>query len=207
MSDVNQSPFSLPSELAAADDAATVDRASPGRSSSPIERRPLRSGSGRHQLRPLTEMPADTEDNRLHIGREDFPDQFDLQCVTHSIFGQPQDHHRSRMEHRGWTAVYGDDFDGRYAGRFGGEPGKPIAVDGLVLMARSRAWSEQARREDQVRAGQAVAVKREAISSGSALAEQGVAFSTSHPSLRTVNRAKGTMERLQIPSGRDRGES
>jgi hypothetical protein len=202
----NASPFSLPSESAEpAADKPSTERASPGRSSSPIERTPLRSGSGRHQLRPVHEMPADTEDNRLHIPREDFPDQFDLQWVTTSIFGQPQDHHRSRMERRGWTAVYGDDFDSRYADRFGGQPGKPIAVDGLVLMARSRAWSEQARREDQIRAGQAVAVKREAISSGSALAEQGVAFSTSHPSLRSVNKAKGTMERLQIPS--DRGES
>jgi hypothetical protein len=153
-------------------------------------------------------MPDDTENNRLHIPRHMFPDQFDLQWVTDSIFGQPQPNHRSRHERRGWEPVHGDDFDGRFDGMHTpvGYKGE-INVDGLVLMARPKTWSDRARTEDAARAGQAVAVKRQAISSGSALAEQGVAFSTTHPSLRTVNRAKGTMERLEVPRDPGREQS
>jgi hypothetical protein len=104
MTDRNQSPFSLPSaESAAAEPHASAEPgASPARSA-PLDRAPMRAnGRPRHQLRPVSEMAPDTEDNRLHIPKHMYPDQFDLQWVTDSIFGQPQPNHRSRHERRGW---------------------------------------------------------------------------------------------------------
>ena len=82
-----------------------------------------------------------------------------------------------------------------------------INVDGMVLMARPRAWSEQARREDQARAGHAISIKQQAIRDGSALREVRPAsdfMNSEHPSARKVSGVRRTMEALQVPeSSRD----
>jgi hypothetical protein len=154
-------------------------------------------------------MPADSEDDRLRI--TDPPDQFDLIWVTDSIFGQPQPNHRSRRERRGWVPVHQDDFDGRYNGRFmaADKPGE-INVDGMVLMARPLAWSKQAKAEDSARAGAAVRIKSEGISSGALLREtrpSSAFMSPEHPSARKVSGVRRTLERLEVPqSSPEHGE-
>lgn len=153
----------------------------------------------RHQWRPVSEMPADTENDRLHIDKSDYPDGFDLQWVTASIFGQPQPNHFSRFERRGYEPVHGDDFEARYDGRFTpvGHKG-PIEVDGMVLMARPMEWTLKAKSEDRRRAAEAIAIKEKQLRGGD-IEGVGMDGGAQHPSALGVNRIRRSYERLQVP--------
>jgi hypothetical protein len=151
---------------------------------SPIQRE-------RHRLRPVAEMPIDdgTGDMRLHIPKGRFPDGFDLQWVTTSIFGQPQNNHRARYERMGWEPVLQGDFEGALDEYGTGRPGV-IEHEGMSLYARSATWSAEARKRDLMRAQGAVAIKENQIRGGEAAANGGVSsgFSTDHPSLKGINK-------------------
>jgi hypothetical protein len=71
--------------------------------SSPVERSPIRSSPRetlpptmerqRHRLRPLEEMPPESTGSRMHIDKSEYPDGFDLQFITKSVYGQEQPSH------------------------------------------------------------------------------------------------------------------
>jgi hypothetical protein len=166
----------------------------------PVQRASRADPRPRHQLRPLGEMPDSTDDDRLRIPKDEFPDQFDLQWITDSIFGQPQPHHRSRHERRGWEPVFPEDFEGRYRGRFCPIDYKgEIKVDGMVLMARPRAWSDKARLEDQRRAAEAVMIKERQLRGGE-IDGVGMDGGAQHPSAIRTNRIGRSYERLRVPN-------
>jgi hypothetical protein len=149
----------------------------------------------RHRLRPVSEMAEMQESTPLHIDPKDFPDQFDLQWVTSEVFGQPTNR-RMRFEQRGWESVHGDDFDGRYDGRFmpAGHNGE-IKMEGMVLMARPKAWSNKARQEDQRAAQQAVRVKADQLGAGQIPGVTGA----DHPSALRSNYLRKQVGRLEVP--------
>jgi hypothetical protein len=198
-------PFQITNDIANNGPRAKAEPGSGGGPGGPggptvrAERANPRATRARHQLKPLDEMPDDTEDDRLRIPRSEFPDDFDLQWVTDSIFGQPQPNHRSRFERRGWEPVHGDDFDNKFEGRFCpyGHKGE-IGVDGMVLMARPMAWSNRARQEDRQRASEAVMIKEKQLRGGEI---DGVKMDggAQHPSALGVNRIRRSYERLQVP--------
>lgn len=133
---------------------------------------------------------------RLHIPRHLFPDGFDLQWVTESVFGQPQPAHRARFERSGWVSVMADEFDGRYGKMFApdGTTGE-IKQDGLVLMARSKAWSDKARRLDQRRAGERVQIKVQQLRAG---ALDKVSLAPDHPEVVRRNVINTSIEPISI---------
>jgi hypothetical protein len=145
----------------------------------------------RHRLRPISEMPIDdgTQDLRLHIPKSRFPDQFDLQWITTSVFGQPTNGHRARHERMGWEPVLQGDFEGSLDEYGTGQPGA-IEHEGMTLYARPRTWSAKARERDLARAVGAVQIKEAQIRGGEAASEGGVSagFSTDHPSLKGINK-------------------
>jgi hypothetical protein len=151
----------------------------------------------RHMLRPVSEMPEAQESTPLHIDKSDFPDDFDLQWITTSVLGQPQASNRMKHERRGWESLRGDDFGGRYDGRWTapGDKGE-ITVDGMTLMARPKTWSDKARKDDQRAAQAAVRVKQEQLGAGEL---PGVA-GAGHPSARSFNHLRKRTERLDVPN-------
>jgi hypothetical protein len=152
----------------------------------------------RHQMRPVSEMPAEDEDNRLGIAKADFPDGFDLQWVTSEVYGQPQPNHRQRFERRGWEPVHQEDFDSRFDGRFmpAGQQGE-IKVEGMVLMARPMEWSRKARQEEELRARQAIAIKEAQLMGGNI---EGVKMGggSTHASALRFNKISRSVEQVAI---------
>jgi hypothetical protein len=136
-------------------------------------------------------MPADdgTGDLRLHIPKSRWPDQFDLQWITTSVFGQPTNTHRARHEKMGWEACLLGDFEGALDEYGTGVPGA-IEHEGMTLYARPATWSAKARERDLARAVGAVQIKENQIRGGEAASEGGVSagFSTDHPSLKGINK-------------------
>jgi hypothetical protein len=163
----------------------------------PVHREARSDPRPRHQLRPVSEMADQQESTPLHIPASDFPDQFDLTWVTDSVLGQPQGSHRMRREQRGWVPVHGEDFGGKYDGRFTpkGTQGE-INVDGMVLMARPKSWSEKARKEDQRAAQQAVAIKAQQLGRGALPGVSGA----DHVSAKNFNHLRKHHEPLQVPN-------
>jgi hypothetical protein len=198
MSDVSNhapAPFALPDDLPAA---------SAGRTAAPSLRAERTNPRKRHDAsRPVTEMPDDTEDDRLRIPRDQFPDQMDLCWVTSSILGQPQPNNLSRRARRGWEPVHGDDFEGLYDGRFTAPDHKgPIEIDGLMLCARTLSWSKQAKAEELARAQGAVQIKAQALANGSALQEvsrPSPLADSRHPSARSMSGVRRHMGETPIP--------
>lgn len=139
---------------------------------------------------------ADNPD-KLHIPRNEIPENMDLQWVTDSVFGQPQPERRAVFEKRGWTPVHQEDFDGRFDGRFmaKGAQGE-IKVDGSVLMARPLELSLQARRADRRAALEQVSVKEQGLMGGDI---KGVALDTQHETALRSNKINRSFERISIP--------
>lgn len=158
---------------------------------------PTRLAKPRLQLRPLTEYPDDDDDDRLRIPRDMWPEGWDLQWVTTSVYGQPQIQHRARFERKGWEPIHSTDFDGMFAGKFAPEGHKgEIEVDGLVLMARPMEWSDRARKNDKARATQQVQIKESQV--GGDL-EGSVSLDTKHSSAVRYNKIRKSVERIQVP--------
>jgi hypothetical protein len=186
--------------------AAPVERIA----DTPVERSALRGGPRetvpptnnrpqRHRLRDLSEMPPEVDGNRMFIHRSEFPDGFDLQFVTKSIYGQEQPSHLAGFYRRGWEPVHGDDFDGRFDGRWT-PPGYtgPIEIDGMQLVARDARWSAEAKADDARKAQGALAVK-EAQLRGGQIEGVGMDGGAQHPSALATNRIRKSVERLQVP--------
>jgi hypothetical protein len=187
-----------------ANNSAPVERAAPAERSAarggPRETEPSTNNRPqRHRLRDLTEMPPEVEGSRMHIDRSEFPDGFDLQFVTKSIYGQEQPSHLAGFYRRGWEPVHGDDFDGRFAGRWTpvGHQG-PIEIDGMQLVARDARWSKKAKEDDMRKAQGALAVK-EARLRGGQIEGVGMDGGAQHPSALATNRVRKSIERLQVP--------
>jgi hypothetical protein len=183
-----------PPDAAKPVEAEAPVRGGPVRREERTDPRPARQ---RHMLRPVSEMPDAQENTPLHIDKGDFPDDFDLQWITTSVLGQPQSSNRMKHERRGWEPVHGDDFGGRYDGRWTA-PGdlNEITVDGMTLMARPRTWSEKAKADERRAAHAAVRVKQEQLGAGEL---PGVA-GASHPSARSFNHLRKRTERLDVPN-------
>jgi hypothetical protein len=169
-------------------------RSSPRETVPPTNDRP-----SRHRLRPLDEMPPEVEGNRMHIDKSEYPDGFDLQFVTKSIYGQEQSSHLAGFYRRGWEPVRGNDFEGRFDGRWT-PPGHtgPIEIDGMILVARDARWSKKAKEDDMRKAQMALAIKEQQLRGGQI---EGVGFDggSQHPSALALNKIRKSYERLQVP--------
>lgn len=151
----------------------------------------------RHVLRPIEEYEEYEEESHLRIPQSEWPDGFALQWVTISVWNQPQPQNRSRFERQGWVSVHQDDFDGKFRGRFmpASYEGE-ITYDGLVLMARSRAWSEKARKLDEGRARQRVQIKEQQLRMGDL---GGVTLDAGHRSAVASNIVNRSVETIAMP--------
>lgn len=153
----------------------------------------------RHQLRPVEEYIEFEEEYKLFIPKHMYPDGFDLQWVTESVFGQPYLQHRARFERAGWVSVRTDD-DGEFA-KFGemfmpgGVPGE-VKQDGLVLMARPKVFSDKAKRLNDRRAVERVQIKEQQLRSG---ALDKVTLSPDHPEAVRRNVISRSVEPIQVP--------
>lgn len=168
--------------------------ASPAR----VDDEPLRPApSSRHVLRPIEEYQEFEEEDRLRIPRDMIPDGFDMLWVTQSVFGRPESQHFSRFVRQGWVAVHQEDFDGRFRGMFmpASYEGE-IAMDGLVLMARSRAWTDKARANDLRRARERVNIKERQLLNG---ALTGVTLAPDHPTAVRNNIINHSVEQIAVP--------
>jgi len=161
-------------------------------SSQPAPRRLMKA-------RPNWDTYDGTEDSedRLHIARDLFPPGFDFQWVTDSVYGQAQPQHRAQFERKGWTPVHQEDFDGVFDGKFmpKGAEGE-INVDGLVLMARPLESSMKAKREDHLRAREAVLIKQQQLTGGDL---PGVSLDSRHVTATRSNKINITVEPIPIP--------
>lgn len=153
--------------------------------------------AGRHRMRPIEEYSSDEENSRLLIPKDLVPDGFSLQWVTHKVYGQPQPQHRASFERKGWEPVHQEDFEGRFRGMFlpASYEGE-IEVDGLVLMARPKEWSEKAAELDKRRAAERVFAKESQLRSGQL---DGVTLDTQHPSARNATTVNRYMEPIKVP--------
>jgi hypothetical protein len=152
----------------------------------------------RHVLRDPADYIEWEEEQRLNIPRQLFPPDFDLQWVTQSVFNQPQLQHESRFRRQGWVPVRQDDEIGeRYRGMFmphsvEGE----IVVDGLVLMARDKRWSDKARGIDMRRAAERVHIKESQLRQG---ALTGVTLDPQHKTALASNVVERSLDTIAIP--------
>ena len=142
------------------------------------------------------EMHEDSGPDRLAIPKEDIPEGMDLQWVTSEVFGQPQAQRRAHFEKNGWTPVHGEDFAGRFDGRYApaGAQGE-ISVEGLVLMARPIEISERAHRRDRATAKEQVQLKEAQLTGGGIP----VSLGPDHPSALRTNKIVKSYERISIP--------
>ncbi len=142
------------------------------------------------------EVDEEVSEDRLFIPQEMIPEGISLQWVTDSVMGQPQPQRRAQFERRGWTPVHPTDFNARFDGKFTplGD-NKEINVDGLVLMARPKEFTDKARRADRARAIEQVRIKEQALRGG----DLPVTLDAGHPSAVNSNRINRTMERISIP--------
>ena len=141
--------------------------------------------------------PSEDSADKLHIPRSMFPDGMDFQWVTDSVRGQGMSQHRATFEKRGWTPVHQADFEGRFDGMFmqRGADGE-ITHEGLVLMARPFAISQEAGLRDVTKARTQVQIKERAVTGGDM---PGVSLDSRHPSAVGSNRIGKSVERIHVP--------
>ena len=161
----------------------------------PPTREPLRHDPNRD----ISEYIEDEEHDRLRIPRTDYPDGFDLQWVTHSVFGRVEAQHRGRFERKGWVPVLATDFEGKYRHFVPEDHPGEIEVDGLVLMARPKRFSERAKQINDQQANEKVAIKERQLRGGEV---DGIKFDTQHPSALAVNRVGRSYETIAVPDNK-----
>lgn len=183
--------------------AAPIVKRGPGRPRKQVEAKvePKVESKAKFQMkaRPnwVTMDPDDGDTpDRLRIAPELVPEGFDMLWVTSEVFGQPDPQHRSEFERKGWTPVHQEDFGGRFNGMFmkRDDPNE-INVRGLVLMARPKELSIRARKADERRAREQVAIKEAALRYG----ELPVTLDARHPSAVNTNRINKSYERIIVP--------
>lgn len=167
---------------------------------SPIEREPIKTTMFNMKAAPNWETidpNMEESENPLHIDPGLIPDGMSLQWVTTTVRGQDFSRHRARFEQRGWTPVHQSDFEGQFDGLFmqKGKEGE-ITYDEMVLMARPKAMTEKAHRQDKRRAQEQVAIKEQALTGGDM---PGVSLDSQHISALGSNRIRKSVERIDIP--------
>ena len=151
----------------------------------------------RHILRPVEEYIEEEEEQRLRIPKSNWPQDFGLQWVTESVWGQPEMQHRARFERAGWVPVHQEDFEGRYRGQFHPRSYEgEIKCDGLVLMARPESWCQKARENDYNRARQRVTIKEQQLRMGDL---SGVTLSPNHPTALRSNVIERSIDTVAMP--------
>lgn len=138
--------------------------------------------------------PADESPDRLYIPREDFPEGMDLLWATKTIYGQEQTRRLNGFYRTGWTPVHADDFDGRFANRFSQDESGYVVHESSILCARPLSISIAAKKREETRAKEQIAIKEQAFKGGEI-----AATGADHPSARSFNRISRTMERVEIP--------
>lgn len=162
---------------------------------------PTREALRHNPDRDISEYIEDEEQDRLRIPKSEYPPGFDLQWVTHSIFGQLQRQHRASFERKGWVPVLGSDFDGKYGRQFMPEDwgDKEIEIDGLVLMARPKKFSERARLIEDREAFNRVNIKEKQLMGGDL---PGVSLDPRDPSALRSNVIRRSVETISVPDDR-----
>lgn len=157
---------------------------------------PQRAAEPRHPLRPPEDYVEFEEESKLRIPRHQFPDGFDLQWVTHSVFGKEEPQHKAKYQRQGWVTVLAEEWGGKYGRMFmpDGYQGE-INVDGLVLMARPESWSAKARALEAQRARERVYLKEQQLRSG----ELGrVTMDAQHPTAVRSNIVNRVVEQIPV---------
>ena len=165
--------------------------------------KPARSHDGeptrpqRHVLRPPEQYKEYEENLELRLEKHEYPQDFDLQWVTVAVWGRPEMQNRARYERGGWVAVHQEDFGGLYRGRFmpSNVEGE-ITKDGLVLMARSKSWSDRAKSIDINRARQRVQIKEQQLRMGDL---NGVTLAPDHPTAVRSNIIERSIDTVSMP--------
>jgi hypothetical protein len=153
----------------------------------------------RHRLRSVEEMPnEETPVSKIHISTRDYPEGFDLLWAAASIYGQPQPDLMAERYRMGWEHVHAEDFDGRYR-KFAptGHEG-PIEHNGLVLMARPKAWSDKARARERHKAQAAIKNIEERHRGGVVAGPSLLAEGAQHQTARMVSGIRRTVEPLDV---------
>lgn len=148
----------------------------------------VRTGEKRERLRKF----ADNQHGPLYIPREMIPDGTDIQWVAIEVNGAPFPQERVQYEQNGWRAVHGQQFGGRFDGRFmpKGYTGE-IIVGGQVLMERPLELTLQARAEERQAAQAARGIQERRLQAGQL---DGVTLDTQHPTARANTRLTRTVE-------------
>lgn len=179
-----------PSRPTAVKAAAPEAKAAP-----PPTREPLRHDPNRD----ISEYIEEEESDRLKIAKSDYPDGFDLQWVTRSVWGRPESQLLGRFQRKGWKSVLPGEFEGKYDHFVAAGHEGDIEVDGLVLMARPKTWSDRAKALDDRAAIEKVQIKTQQLTGGEV---DGVKFDTQHPSARAVSRVNRSYETIAVPPDR-----
>lgn len=133
--------------------------------------------------------------DRFHIPKGRFPEEMDLQWCTETIFGQELPQRMAGFQRAGWTPVHTSDFDNMYKGQFtAADYDGYIKQDGMVLCARPIQDSIRARKREEAKARQVIALKEQAFTGGGMDAS-----GADHPSAKQFNHIRRSVERIDIP--------
>jgi hypothetical protein len=150
----------------------------------------------RHILRPLEDYTEYEEELSLRIPENEWPQDFALQWVTQSVYGQPFLQHRARYERAGWVSVMVGEFDGKFDHHMPGGHEGEITNEGLVLMARSKAWNIKAKQNNIMRARQRVMIKEQQLRMGDL---SGVTLAPDHPTAIRSNVVDRSLDTIAMP--------
>lgn len=146
------------------------------------------------------DMESDEGIDRLHISRElrdRLPKELDFLWGTEAIFGQPQAQHQGSLQRKGWTPLHGNDLGGVLDGVFTPRGSKElIRHGGLVLMCRPTELSKKAKRLDNRKAMEQVAIKEQALRGGNL---DGITLDPKHPTALAQNKVNRSFEQVQVP--------
>lgn len=152
----------------------------------------------RHVLRAAGEYPADDMQGGMHhIEKRDFPQGYDLQWLGISVWGQPLNFVVADFTRKGWEPVYADDFDGKFGYMVPPNWEGPIVVQDLMLVARSMAWSEVARKRQRYEAESQVNVKVGQLRRGEL---DGVSLNPQHKHIEKTNMINVSLDQVRRPA-------
>lgn len=149
----------------------------------------------RHQLRPLSEYPADMmTSDKLHIPRNQWPDGRALQWGLLSVWNQPFLGAQTTDQQTGWEPVHPDDFHGKFAHKVPADWGdRPIVVDGLILMARPMQWQLHAQARDKREAQQVINIRVRQLHKGEL---EGISLDVQHKHLDQTNFVRAQIDQV-----------
>jgi hypothetical protein len=140
-------------------------------------------------------MSESTGVDRFHIPESEIPEGWSFLWSIEEVRGQPMPSFVATRLKQGWTPVSGQDFGGRFNGRFTAPDTGVIRMDGMVLMARPSAITAKAVAAEKRAAREPILIKEGAVRAGVDIAAMGA----DHPSAVATNRISRTYERLTIP--------